>query len=239
MVNPEFAKWAKGFSGCDGGNPQGKVWLCGIEYGGTLTEELPFVPMDVPDCVGEENYGRAAFLKYHYNWRAIRLLAAFAGDVPSNCETFFREQSCFDRNSNYFKLNLFPFAFKDTSHKHWPGWLAKKTGLKTKQEYLEWCVVNRFPLLKEWVSRYSPRLIICTGKSHLEHFMAAFGTRDEIIENAEAAGKQIPYFLTNTGRTLVVIVYFLGGRYGLTADKQLLTTGKKLADLERNCFGKK
>jgi hypothetical protein len=32
-VNPVFAKWATGFSGCNGGNLHGSVWFCGIEWG--------------------------------------------------------------------------------------------------------------------------------------------------------------------------------------------------------------
>src|SRR3990172_9532296 len=43
-VTPEFEKWARGFSGCDGGNPKGSIWLCGIEWGlgkeHSLEEEL-------------------------------------------------------------------------------------------------------------------------------------------------------------------------------------------------------
>lgn len=32
-VNETFAKWAKSYSGCDGGNPERSIWLCGIEWG--------------------------------------------------------------------------------------------------------------------------------------------------------------------------------------------------------------
>jgi hypothetical protein len=30
-VNKDFAQWAEMKSGCDGGNPKGAIWLCGIE----------------------------------------------------------------------------------------------------------------------------------------------------------------------------------------------------------------
>ena len=33
-MNEKFEKWATGYSGFDGGDPKGKIWLCGIEWGG-------------------------------------------------------------------------------------------------------------------------------------------------------------------------------------------------------------
>ena len=39
MITKDFERWALGFSGCDGGNPNGSVWLCGIEFGGGCTEK--------------------------------------------------------------------------------------------------------------------------------------------------------------------------------------------------------
>ena len=216
---------------CDGGNPKGNVWLCGIEYAG-ITEDLPFDSIEIPPYVGVPCRDRNEFLrKYQYNWRAIKLLAALAGDDPSNYEDFFEKQSCFDQQSGYFKLNLFPFGFPDTSHKQWPEWLTQKTGFKTKQEYLDWCRLHRFPALQNWVSKHCPELIICTGITHTNDFRKAFGDGCEIVATTQADGKEIRYFVTNAGKTLIAIVYFLGGRYGLNSNKKLSATGKKLAEL--------
>ena len=164
------------------------------------------------------------------------MLAALAGQDPKNYKTFFRDATCFYQDSDYFKLNLYPIDFKNTSHDLWAKWAAK-TGFATKQEYLEWCHTYRFKALRTWLSTYSPHLVICTGILSVKQFAAAFGAGEETIEDTEAAGKKIRYFLTNHGRTVVAIVYFLGGRYGLTADRQLSATGKKLAELQRSRFG--
>jgi len=33
-MNQNFKVWATGYSGFDGGNPHGQIWVCGIEWGG-------------------------------------------------------------------------------------------------------------------------------------------------------------------------------------------------------------
>jgi hypothetical protein len=237
VVDSNFAKWATGFSGCDGGNPKGSVWLCGIEYGGGDTEEsLVFDDVNTPKYVGAPD-DRKAFLKYQYNWKAVKLLAALSGNDQGNYTLFFKEQSCFDRDSNYFKLNLFPIGFRNTAHVLWDDWLIRKTGFTTKQQYLEWCFENRFPAIRTWMLTYCPSLILCTGISYAEQFQSAFRSGDEEVMTDSVAGKQIRYFVTNNERTMVAVVYFLGGRYGLKSDLELSSTGRKLAELLRKYVG--
>lgn len=234
MINNDFIRWATGFSGCDGGNPKGNIWLCGFEFGGGNTEEDLVFSDDVtlPAYVGGEYWeNRDEFLKFQYNLKAIKLLTALAGKDIGDYESFFRNQSCFDCDSNYFKLNLYPIGFKDTSHQHWADWLVKKTGFTAKQDYLTWCRENRFPILRNWVLTYSPSLILCTGISYAQQFQSAFGSGDENVFTEEVAGKQIKYFLTNNDQTLVAVIYFLGTIYGLKSNDELSLTGKRLAEL--------
>jgi hypothetical protein len=232
MVNSNFAKWGAGFSGCDGGNPRGKYWLCGIEYAGGDTEEsLVFDDVSTPKYVGAPHRDREEFLKYPYNWKAIKLLAALSGKDPSKYTAFFKEQGCFDRDSNYFKLNLFPIGFRNTAHALWDDWLVRKTGLATKQQYLEWCFSHRFPAIRAWMLDFSPSLILCTGISEFKQFQAAFGLGDETVVADVIAAKEVKHFMTNDEKTLVAVVYFLGGRYGLKSDLELSSTGQYLAEL--------
>lgn len=135
MTSAKFERWALGFSGCDGGNPKGCVWLCGLEWGGDETKEtFSFTDVSRPSAINPKD---ETFLKYPYNWRAMKLLAALNGAPPTESYTdFFRRQSCFASNSDYFKLNLYPISFKTTSHSRWTKWLEKETGFATKQEYL-------------------------------------------------------------------------------------------------------
>lgn len=232
MVSSGFEEWALGFSGCDGGNPKGCVWLCGLEYGGDDTAEwLCFPDVSCPAAIDPKD---ETFLTHQYNWRALKLLAALKGIQPAEYRRLFRSQSCFASESDYFKLNLYPIAFKDTSHTRWTAWLEKKTGFHTKQEYLTWCQTHRFSQLRRWASEHAPRLIVCTGITHAREFCLAFGGTPESICQAEAAGKAIRYFTTNDGRTLVAVIYFFGGAHGLRSDEELRATGEVLSGLVNN-----
>ncbi len=232
MVKQDFARWALGFSGCDGGNLSGCVWLCGLEYGGDHTpESLTFRDEPTPSAIQRGDVG---FLKYQYNWKAVKLLAALRGKSCTQYREFFCDQACFAKESDYFKLNLYPIAFKNTSHQRWQQWLCEKTGFATKQEYLEWCRQHRFEQLRRWSNEYSPRLIICTGITRATEFQLAFGAQDQAVQETWAGSKRIRYFTTNNGKTLVAIIYFLGGRYGLKSDEELQATGTALRTLVLN-----
>ena len=235
LVNSEFAKWATGFAGCDGGNLGGGVWLCGIEFGGRETEAtFEFQDFSVPGSITDEpGYERREFLTSQYNKKAIKLLAALAGENVCDYRLFFREHECFDRHSIYFKLNLYPLSFHSVAEPL-PSWLVERVGLSTKKQYVEWCVENRFPIFRKWVQDNSPSLVLCTGITHIRGFQSAFGTGDETVQTEEVAGgKNIKYFITNSGRTMVAIIYFLGNRYGLNSNIQLWETGRSLAELLR------
>lgn len=77
----------------------------------------------------------------------------------------------------------------------------------------------------------SPRLVLCTGIGYAEQFRSAFSSGDEELKAEKVAGKLMRYFVVNSGATLVAIVYFLGGRYGLKSDDELGATGRRLREL--------
>lgn len=212
------------------------IWICGYEFATHSENEsdLEFNELPSPPYVGGRHWtNRQDFLKSQYNLKALKLLMALENKEVSleGSKAFFNEHSCFDCNSNYFKLNIFPIGFPNTKHGNWPDWMTSKTGFSRKAEYLHWCSEHRFPVLRSWVSHYSPKLIICTGTKSCGEFQSAFGTGNEEVFTTEAADKQIKYFVTNNNRTLVAVTYFLGGPYGLISDKQLALTGKKLSEL--------
>ena len=163
MVNPQFEKWAQEFSGCDEGNPNGKIWLCGLEFGGGETERsFRFEDLTKPTFVGEATWGKdwpQTFLKHPYNLRAVKLLQSFSGKHALDIVECFRQEDCFGQESNYFKLNLYPIAFRDTSDAHWNDWIGQITGIESKSEYIAWCRVNRFPVLRQWVHEVLPHRI--------------------------------------------------------------------------------
>jgi hypothetical protein len=235
MVNADFAEWATSYSGCDGGALAGKVWLCGIEYGANNPQpnDPAYSAVNVPCFVGCPHYDRKDFLRYQYNWKAIKLLAAYYGTDVTDYKSFFQSQNCFGKNSDSFKLNLYPLGFKNTSAQHWPPWLFDRIGFQNKKEYLDWCSVYRFSAIRTWASKHTPEVVICTGKQYLTEFQKAFGGSGAEVRTTEAAGKLINYFVTNNGKTLVVVVNFLGGRYGLSSDRQITETGRKVAELSK------
>lgn len=235
MVTDSFAKWAGAFSGCDGGDPTG-IWLCGIEFGQGHTEANLNLEENLsePGYVGGdgwEDWEVKKFPKHQYNQKALKLLCALAGHDVSKYREFYETERCFSKNSGYFKLNLYPIGFKDTSPTQWKPWHTDRTGFETKDEYKVWCRKNRFPVLRGWVEKYSPKLIVCTGMSIRGEFFEAFADDPQGCVQEDCAGKGIWFAAANAGRTLVVVTYFLGGRYGLKSDAELSTTGRRLAEL--------
>lgn len=115
-VTPAFERWSKGYSGCDGGNLKGEVWFCGIEWGlgkeHPIDEELKVDRSKVP----QEYASSEVILKYpNVGIRLIKLITAMRGGSVQNYDYVARETPFpFHKRSQYFKLNLFPVACKDT-----------------------------------------------------------------------------------------------------------------------------
>lgn len=233
MVTAAFEKWALGFSGCDGGNPRGGIWICGIEWGVGHTEDnLKFEDVSSPPSL--ETWPQEEleqFLKYQYSWKAVTLLCAIEGKPVDAYTEFFQQERCFYSDSRYFKMNLYPLGFRDTSPTHWKDWLTRLTGLQNKNDYKQWCRNKRFQQLRNWVLHYNPKLIVCTGKGHRAEFFEAFGDDSEPVQHISCGAKDIAYIRTNREQTLVAVTYFLGGPSGLKSDEELLATGACLRTL--------
>lgn len=234
MVNENFKKWALGFSGCDGGDigsaQSPSVWLCGLEWGGGFKPEE--LADEFKDDVSEPSVGYKSHernLAYQYNIKAIKLLCALNG--ASDHVKFNETVKPFTQGAKgYFKLNLYPLAFKNTSHSLWSEGFAKATGIENKSEYIRWIEQNRFPKLRAWAKERKPRLIICVGISYKNEFIAAFGGEGAQVKEAVAGGKKFYYFENEDGTT-VAITYFLGNPYGLNSDAAIKATGEKIAQI--------
>lgn len=238
QVNPEFKKWALGFSGCDGGDigKQGKsgIWFCGIEWGGghpANTEELISIwaeDVSAPPP-GYENW--KANLEYIFNWQAAKLLSAIEGGHVSDYKQFAEQAQPFVSGSvGYFKMNLYPLAFKNTSHSLWHDAFADATGLASKQDYLAWVKANRFPVMKSWGSTYIPKLVICVGITYREDFKAAFV--DEGVELCrEVIDDREMYWAKNKNGSMVVIIPFMVNRNGLTRNVSIQKFGERIRSL--------
>jgi hypothetical protein len=228
MITEAFSEWAKGFSGCDGGDLRGKIWVCGIEYAGgddeqTIRKELARDVREPPP----PREDRQNFLTHRYNQSVLKIFCALSGKYGEDYKEFFKSES---PDLNYFKLNLFPLGFRTVSPSLWQECHSRLTGFNAKSDYISWCKDNRFPKLKAWAYEHTPRLILCTGKSYASDFFLAFGN-GECPKRDDQTGKAISYLVTNHGKTLVAVTYFPGRPHGLNSDQKLSATGRRLAQL--------
>lgn len=234
-VKEDFAKWALQFSGCNGGdigspeNPA--VWVCAKEFGGDFwglqegenlqdaiaayrkgfREDRIQDPRDVYYS-GKDAFlpnGIADLFKIPYDRNAFKLLAALNGKKVTEYQEFaLKERPFFEGGKGYFKMNLFPFGFKDTNNARWETLFSEVTGFSNKQEYQAWLVKNRLPVMREWARKYRPRLIICTGVAELypEWFKVAFGEGAAMpMETENIAGADMQYGKNSDGALIVIM----------------------------------
>lgn len=237
--NSQFEKWALGFSGCDGGDigkpDKPSVWFCGIEWGGghpaNAEELLSIWSEDVSRP--PRGYDRwEANLEYIFNWQAAKLLSAIDGGSVSDYKHFAEKVQPFVSDGRgYFKMNLFPLAFKNTSHTLWHDAFAGATGFATKQDYLAWIRANRFQILKSWGETYAPKLVICVGITYRDNFKSAFVDGGvelcrEVIDDREL------YWARNKNGSVVVVIPFMVNRNGLTKNVSIQKFGDRIRSLD-------
>jgi hypothetical protein len=238
QVNPEFERWALGFSGCDGGDigtpDRSSIWFCGIEWGGghpANTEELIAIwaeDVSTPPP-GFENW--EANLEYIFNWQAAKLLSVIGGASVQDYKDFAEKAQPFVAGSRgYFKMNLYPLAFKNTSHALWHDAFADATGLASKQDYLAWVKANRFPVMKSWGSSCAPKLVICAGITYREDFKAAF-VDDGVELCRDVIDDRELYWAKNANGSTVVIIPFMVNRNGLTRNVSIQKFGERIRSL--------
>jgi len=235
----DFSKWAMGYSGCDGGNVSGPIWFCGIEYGGNEEEKLDFNELKQPLYIHDNQ--RKQFLAYQYNIKVAKIYASILGeDVASYLQIALRDK-IFDKDSNVFKMNLYPISFHHDSDDLWQEWLYRKTGLPTKSIYRAWCQLYRFREIQKWVNGHSPKLIVATGITYKNEFIMAFDGIETIykgnINKKNLSGRDLALLDINDSKTILAITPFLGGRYGLNSDSLLQEFGKEIRNICREKFG--
>jgi hypothetical protein len=235
-IKDGFKNWALGFSGVDGGDigaPNNKSrWVCGIEWGaGHTPEELKNYLNDCPKEIplGYESWQEN--IAYIFNWQVMKLFSAISGDSVDNYKKFAEDVKPFVRNEQgYFKMNLYPIAFKDTDEERWTNGFSEVTGLNSKQEYIDWCRLNRLKKIREWTLVYSPELVICLGKSYADDFLLAYSDSD-IKLNVEVIDDRELSWCVNSQGSLVVILPFMVNRNGLVKNDSIQKFGNRIAEL--------
>ena len=220
---------AEFLSTCDGGNPGSiedpSVWLLGIEPGWSFADEAA---SEAPSAEAEERlktYSIDLQLEWPFNRNAFKLLAAIEGGSPEDYREFAKRVQPFALNSKgYLKGNLFPVPFNNVGA--WDDAAIAMTGFTTKDLYQFWVREVRFPILKEWIDRCRPRLLIGSGITHLADFLSIAGANEEPDTfQFEVNGHSKRVFVSKTGVVPIAIVPHLsGGIHSLNSNQSIAQT---------------
>ncbi|EHR42585.1 hypothetical protein [Alishewanella jeotgali] len=231
--------WACSFSGCDGGNPEADTWLCGIEWGlepdaadeyyTRLKQQMQAGAVKVT----KTNFDWRHSISYPYGVRFAKLYQAI-NQQPVQSYRSVAELS----GEQLFKLNLYPIAFNSTADDLWHQYrFDEATSFPSKLLFNNWCFFNRFPFYAALRKQYQPKLIICTGVNYLKDFLMFFAGSDGVrtieseVISINATEKRTLYW-SKVDNTLLVVLPFFSGRFGLNSDALLQAFGSRIAQLK-------
>jgi hypothetical protein len=242
-VNDEFALWATGFAGMDGGNIDSAIWICGIEPNLGIPPRL--LPID--DFCYTHRTGRRVpwwndqfrrtfpgFLNWGFDQKVAKILLHYHGRDIAAYPRYMQEE-LYTQNGSCFKLNLFPLTAPGTDH--WSLEHFELTGLRTRTLYRAWCTIHRFPFIRQLVRVHPPRIVVATGSGGFRpDFILAFAHPDNLfrqgIWHPLATGcRRVEEIRISNERTLLITPFL--GRGGLMADEDLT----QLADLIHHILG--
>jgi len=238
-MNENLNKWACSFAGCDGGNPNADIWLCGVEWGyesATAKERENYYKNELPIEIkkGEHklnrnyNFFTDESMSFRFNLALAKLYSLIRGGNFSS----FKENA-----EEILKLNLSPISFNKDDESLWSDNLIKVTGYRTKAAFLEFLnSLNRFSAITR---EYKPKLIICVGNGRKDNFVRGFFGDDKIQPEREAIkpdgsnknqNNRYIYYAKND-ETLLVVTPFSTSSNGLNSDFLLKKAGEKIRGL--------
>lgn len=240
-MNDNLKRWARSFSGCDGGFIKANTWLCGIEWGaGSKDDYYEYtLPLEIKN--GEvkpttNTHDWEESISYRYGVNFAKLYTAINNGNVCN----YKDVVSMSGNE-LFKLNLYPIAFDSTDHALWKKHgIDKITGFETKHLFNTWCFFNRFPFFSNLRKIHQPKLIICTGIDYLKDFLMFFGgeesikklNTDTITPNSKENQHDRRYFWLKLDEdTLMIVIPFFTGRYGLNSNYLLQEMGNRIQQL--------
>lgn len=213
-MKPQIKQWLTDFSGCNGGNIGSKdnpsIWVCGIEWGtGYTADSLRYNIYD-EKWENNPNFGDGELDDSRFNQVVYKVLYALNGsDDLADYMDFAKQHHIFmqDSQSPYYKMNLYPISFPNTDHSHWTKEFSEITGFKDKDDYLNACEQHRFPMMKNWVQTYCPKLILCFGKSYADDFNLAFSDNQTKFFAIEINELTLQYKVNDNGTIIVVLPF--------------------------------
>jgi len=251
VIPKDVQDWACSLSGCDGGNIEANIWLCGLEWGaGSFNEGIYYKEQLVEEIkTGRVEYRHSLFdweksITFNFGWNFAKLYTAMQGEKDVSK---YKELASTWNGSDLFKLNLYPIAFDSDHESLWrKNDLNTITGFDEKRDYQLWCSLNRFPFFSNLRSENPPKLIICVGIGYRREFFLAFGgnkgknslINEEQIEAASDKNKRTKrrYFWINVDRTTIVVIPFFSIQPGLNSDHLLRRMGQEILNLRPDVF---
>lgn len=186
MNDATYREYLAQYNGCDGGNPQAAMWICGIEPGLSKQEHKNKEFLLKVDAFDFEKYndiivpyrGKKFFNKYkdvYAKWKFDQIVAKILCLIDGNpieCYTAYMRK-LYSKDGECFKINLYPL--KKLKAKNWDVEEYKEFFDDIKS-FWKWCEENRFSFFKEQIKKYSsrPKIIVCTGLSFKDEFIKAF-----------------------------------------------------------------
>ena len=164
-------------------------------------------------------------MQWIFNQKAFKLLAALEGGSPDDYREFAKRAQPFARGSKGdMKGTLFPIPFNKVGN--WDDAAITMTGFATKEEYRSWVRAVRLPIVKAWIERCRPRLLIGSGISHLDDFLTIAGaneTPDAFQFEVNGHSKRV--FISKSGGVPVAIIPHLsGGIHSLNSYQSITQT---------------
>ncbi|PIW59955.1 hypothetical protein [Shewanella sp. CG12_big_fil_rev_8_21_14_0_65_47_15] len=226
-MNDFYSSLENKLIGFDGGNISAPLWLSGLEWGTSdeeITDEITrptYISSNyvVPHLSPEWKDNNPNFYKWQFDQKIAKILC-HVFDFKGHYKEYMQNHYC-DKNSNEFKINLFPLPAANID-----SWLDDHvllTKTKIKYHYKTYCANTRFKLLNDLVSQFKPQVIVCFGQGHTEEFKLAFWDEEyssQVNEQTVTISERNTIkILSSNHATKLIIAPFLGRN--LTADIEL------------------
>ncbi|WP_322061960.1 hypothetical protein [Paraburkholderia sp. J63] len=233
--NSELSRYFASFCGMDGGNPEAKLWICGIEHGSDAEELCNIEPENQP---GEWNAEKrssyaAEYRKWPY-WRNAakivvgtqRAVLAKAGLTSKSPDwRAYRDEFLYTRHGWDFKLNLFPLSSPRVSSDQWTKAHGLQPALVDKETYRTLCREGgRFAFMRRLRAERQPKVILATGVGSRGDFVHAFGfegcEEKAVVIGREAAQRRLYVYVdryADDRHSVLVVTPFPGSPSGLNS----------------------
>ncbi|KOE62848.1 hypothetical protein [Aggregatibacter actinomycetemcomitans] len=233
MITDKFKDTALSFAGCDGGNLKSDVWFCGLEWGGEQKNTLdPAIDENSVYSWSHEDFDGSWLAQYNQKicW-FLWYFYSLEWNNGENSEVFVKHHHILynqQENGIGFKMNMLPIGFPNRNNIDWNETLQKLTGLKSFNEYREWCVIHRGKFFRNAVRKYQPKVIICTGITETDRFIRFF-TAEEEYETVMT--EQFKFHYAKFENTLICVVPFFGGANGINSYAKMENLVAEVKDL--------